>query len=181
MKISALNGFTLVELLVVVAIMAITGVFAFANFASFGEDKKLTNTTLEIQSLLKTAQTNAISNVKCSDDSFNAIWKVEFLIDNKTINLKCNNDSPIKTVTLDKISANISIDSVSGQTSIPSSECPDLPFTTTFDRLTGKIKVEGEDYKDCIAMTVVVKNSKITTGLNTKSLKIEKGGRIYVE
>ena len=42
-----MKGFTLVELMVVIAIMAIVGTFAIANYRSFGEDKDLENAVLE--------------------------------------------------------------------------------------------------------------------------------------
>ena len=61
----SVRGFTLIELLVVIVIMSIIGTFAIANYRSFGEDKELESASLDIQSLLRTAQTNATTGTKC--------------------------------------------------------------------------------------------------------------------
>jgi len=65
MNLMSKNGFTLIELLVVIAIMAVVGTFAIANYRSFGEDKELENAALDIQSQIRTAQTNASTGKKC--------------------------------------------------------------------------------------------------------------------
>ncbi len=155
---SASNAFTLVELLVVIAIMGVIGVFTLANYRSFGEDRNLKNASLDIQNLLRQAQTNASANAKCNT-VFNAKWLVEFA-DNKTINLKCSlATNSIKSLPL---GANIEIQSAS---------CG-LPFTTSFDPVSGKVGLGT-----CTSpLTVTLTNSK--TG-SIKSFKIEKGGRIY--
>lgn len=93
------NGFTLIELLVVIAIMAVVGTFTLANFSDFGKDKELQNAALDIQSLLRTAQTNALASVKCGNDTASN-WFVEFTPPS-TINLKCNNvATPVKSLAL---------------------------------------------------------------------------------
>ncbi len=171
---SAQRGFTLVALLAVIAIMAVVSVYTLANYRSFGEDQNLKNAVLDIQSLLRTAQTNATSNVIC-DTQYGATWQVEFA-DIKTTKLKCQEPSPIplpapvtkKTSTLD---ANIEIQSVNGGTS-----CQPLPFTISFAPLNGKITI-GRNTA-CTSLTIPLKNTK--TG-STKSFTIEQGGRIYAQ
>ncbi len=59
------KGFTLIELLVVIAIMAVVGTFTIANYRSFGEDQDLKSASLDIQSQIRTAQTNATTGKKC--------------------------------------------------------------------------------------------------------------------
>ena len=83
----AASGFTLVELLVVITIMAITGVFAFANFGSFGEDQKLKSAVQDVQSLIRQAQSNASTNTKCST-GYSATWQVNFE-NATTVKLEC--------------------------------------------------------------------------------------------
>lgn len=171
MKFSA--GFTLIELLVVIAIMAIVGVFTLANYRSFGEDQNLKNAVLDIQSQLRTAQTNATANAICNTQ-FGATWQVEFT-DTKTTKLKCQEPSPTplptpipkKTLTL---GANIEIQSVSGT----GSNCPTaLPFTISFAPLNGKITLERAS---CTSLTLTLRNTKT---VSAKSFIIEQGGRIY--
>lgn len=159
------NAFTLVELLVVIAIMAIIGAFSLANYRSFGEDRNLKNASLDIQSLLRQAQSNATTNTKCNT-GFDARWMVEFA-GTTTVNLKCQ-EPPPATVAVPKKSlawANISI-SVSGT----GTYCPSSP-TVSFEAVTGKTSLGGVN---CSVLTVTLTNTK-----TTKSFKIEQGGRIY--
>lgn len=164
------QGFTLVELLVVIAIVAIIGVFTLANYRSFGEDQNLKNAVLDTQSQLRTAQTNATSNVQCVS-KFGATWQVEFA-NLVTINLKCI--EPASPPTLKKtISLNTNIVLKSPITGT-GSNCPILPpFTISFDPLTGKI---GLGDPSCTSLTITLQNSK--TG-STRFFTIEQGGRIY--
>lgn len=165
------RGFTLIELLVVVAIMAVIGVYTLSNYKSFGEDQNLKSAVLDIQSQLRTAQTNATSNTQCVN-KFGAIWEVEFL-NSKTINLRCIESVPLtalkKTLTL---GPNIEIQSASGI----GSSCPTaLPFIIDFAPLTGKITFGSTG---CISLTTTLRNTK--TG-STKSFTVEQGGRIYAQ
>lgn len=172
------DAFTLIELLVVIAITAVIGIYTLANYRSFGEDQNLKNAVLDIQSLLRTAQTNATANVKCNT-LFSATWQVEFA-DAKTINLNClesTNSFTKKILKLDEKDPNIQIDSISGNP--PTVSCPGAPPfsspfpTTSFAPLTGKATLGSTS---CTSLTITVKNNK--TG-NIKSLTVEQGGRIY--
>lgn len=168
------SGFTLIEMLVVIAIMAVIGIFTLSNYKSFGEDQSLKNAVLDIQSQLRTAQTNATTNLKCGTQ-YSATWQVEFADDDKTINLKCSASADIqKTLQLD---TNIKIKEFSG------TSCEDeTPITIEFTPLSGKIGFiygDGNNMSSsCISLTVTLKNTK--TG-SDKSLTIEKGGKIYAQ
>lgn len=167
----------MIELLVVISIMAVIGVFIVANYRSFGEDQKLKNAVLDIQSLIRQAQANATTNLKCNTQS-NAVWQVEYN-NATTINLKCQEPSasPITKKTL-TLGANIEIQSVSEEgTGCPSAPPFASPFPTiSFAPLTGKITL-GSDER-CTSLTITVRNNKISTD---KSLTVEKGGRIYAQ
>lgn len=169
MKFSAL-GFTLVELLVVIAIMAIVGVFTLANYRSFGEDQNLKSAVLDIQSLLRQAQTNATTKAACNGQYDGVRWWVEF-VSATTINLRCTAlTNPQKFLQLGANNyLNISIDSVSGGSGCPT----EFPFTVNFSPLKGSMAFGGVN---CTSLTITLKNTK-----STKSLKIEQGGRIYGE
>lgn len=160
-------GFTLVELLVVMAILGIVGVYSFSNFASYGEDQSLKNTLLDIQGILRQAQTNAKSNVVCGTQ-YGVVWKTEF--PNTTeLRLICGS-AVLKTYTFQSNP----IEGVTGT----GQGCPGSDYTVHFESLTGDVSFGNLQTPDprCTALTFILKNSK--TG-NTKLIKIEKEGRIY--
>lgn len=167
---SARLGFTLIELLVVIAIMGVVGVFSLANFRSFGDDQKLKNSLLDIQSLLRTAQTNTTAGSKCNL-SYGAAWTVEFA-GTTNINLKCT--EPGASAVLKKSitpGSNIEIQQITGA----GSGCPgtiSLPLSISFSPKNKQIDLGNVN---CTSVTVVLKNNKNST----KSLIIEPGGRIY--
>ena len=165
MQNSARNAFTLVELLVVTAIMAILGVYVIANYTSFGEDQNLKNAALDIQGLLRNAQANATSNTKCAGTFF-ATWQVEVL-NSTTFNLKCSASvTPQKTL---QLTANNEIKVVSGD----DASCPAIPFSISFAPISGSIDLGGVS---CTSLTFTIKNTKTGT---LKDLTINKGGRVY--
>lgn len=164
------NAFTLIELLVVISIMALIATVTLANYQSFGEEQKLKNASLDIQSQLRTAQTNATTNLKCNTES-SATWQVEFA-DSTTTNLKCQEPSAPATLkkTL-KLDTNIILHSVSGV----GAGCPiGVPFTISFAPLSGSITPGAAN---CTSLMLNYRNTK--TG-SFKSLIIEQGGRIHV-
>ncbi len=81
-------GFTLIELMVVISILAILAVSFFVNFKSFGEDAALKNAASDIQSALRLAQSNALSGVKCGNEG-GVPWSIQFR-DRSTFNLICS-------------------------------------------------------------------------------------------
>lgn len=196
------HGFTLVEILVVITIMAFIGAFSLANFRSFGEDQKLKNAALDVQSLIRTAQINTTSSTICdtsgstlSNDpncitTNSAVWRVCFR-DGKIIELQCKkpaDSSPAikKTLDLNSISPDISIGFASGKVSkvsqgiganvVITNPCPtNLGFPISFTSPDGKI-VFGD--ASCTGIQMILTNSK--TG-STKDLIIEQGGRVYVQ
>lgn len=166
---TVLNAFTLVELLVVIAVMAIVGVFTLANYKSFGEDQNFKNASLDVQSFLRLAQSNSTSGLKCqSQDTGNTLgWIVAFTTASQ-LDLKCQNSSGI-IGSLKKLSLpeNISISSITAGIW----NCP-FGTTVTFAPLYGTIT------SSCPANSIIITllNSKTS---NTKQVIVEQGGRIY--
>lgn len=159
---TVLKGFTLIELLVVIAVMAVVSIVIIANFGSFGQDKALESATLDIQSMLRSAQTNATTNLKCNSQS-SLSWMVE--VSNKlTINLKCQNSSGTTTIKTMALTNNIEISSIGTCIS---------PVSFNFAPLSGAFSSSCDPNSN----QIVVKNTK-TGGI--KTLIVEKGGRIYV-
>lgn len=175
------SGFTLIELMVVIAISAVIGVYTLSNYNSFGQYQNLNNAVLDIVSLLRQAQTNASARVVCSNGG---TWQVNFDINNKTVNLQCATAAP-PVIAIQKtlqLSTNISISAVSGSATA-GSNCPGMtsPFTINFNPLNGYVKfldpVNPDDFGGCYSLQITLKNRQNDS---TKDLKIEKGGRIYV-
>lgn len=160
------SGFTVIEILVVISIVAIVGTVTLANFRSFGTSKELENASFDIQSILRVAQTNATTNLKCNNQA-TLNWITEFSADKKTINLKCQNSSgisgAIKTLSLGNNLQIINISTCS------------FPVSFNFAPLYGTFSSPCDPNSN---MQIVLKNSK--TG-ETKNLMVEKGGRIYVQ
>jgi len=71
------SGYTLVELLVVLAIMAIIAVGTFVTSRGFSQDQAVVRAMGQVQSLIKLAQSNANSNLKCNGVP-SSHWYVEF-------------------------------------------------------------------------------------------------------
>ena len=158
------RGFTLIDLLVVRAIMAVIGVYTLSSYRSFGEDQNLKNAVLDVVSLLRQAQTNATANVVCNNGTWP--WQVQF-VNSTTANLKCSGSASV-VKSLPPWDQSISIQSFSG------TSCPTSNPTVNFIPLKGSIEFIG--FPNCAALTVTLTNTK-----NTKSLIIEQGGRIYAE
>ncbi|MBI2330349.1 prepilin-type N-terminal cleavage/methylation domain-containing protein [Candidatus Daviesbacteria bacterium] len=172
---TVLNAFTLVELLVVIAIIGLIGAYVLSNYGTFGEDQKLKNAVLDIQSLLRQAQTNATSGVKCQGQG-GATWFVEFTSGTE-LNLMCmypaGGGLNFISGSLKKLpfSGNISIDTM---TSGINSCTFGATNTVTFAPLSGAMIAScGTGI-----VTITVINNKTS---NTKSLKVEQGGRIYAQ
>lgn len=173
------SGFTLVELLVVITIMAIVGAYSLANFSNFGEDQKLKSATQDVQSLIRQAQSNASTNAQCNT-GYSATWQV-VLTDATTVNLNCQEPSaspvPILKKTLQLSTNNSQIQTIAGVSpaSCPSGSPPfSSPYpTVSFDPLTGKVNFGNSA---CTSLTITLVNNKNSS---TKDVKIEQGGRIY--
>lgn len=165
------RGFTLVELLVVITIMGLVGVYILSNYNSFGEDQKLKHAALDVQSLLRQAQSNATSKLKCQGQDV-LDWRVIFT-STASLDLKCQNSagisSSLKPLTFP---VNISIDSLTSGVNTCTSNQPEAVFVPLY----GTAKLINCGMGAALNMTIILKNSKTN---NTKTIVIEQGGRIY--
>lgn len=185
-----LVGFTLIELLVAIGIISMLVVFAYATVGSLQDDQLLKQSSTDIISLLRLAQSNATARLICKDASGipheGASWMVVFNTGAKTIDLKCSdNTSPIKTLSLP---TGIQIDGIA---TTPLCATPNLPVTFTFMPLSGSVSFSDSTSPQptCITgkdVTVVVKNTNLTCSTNcsnpcnesSKCIKIDSGGAI---
>lgn len=168
------HGFTLIEILVVMAVMSIIGVYTFANYKSFGDDKNLTNAALDIQGILRFAQTSASANTKC-DTKYGAAWQVIYT-DTKTLTLQCQDPGTASFVTKKTLTLGNNI-TVSASGEEPS--CPN-PSVVGFAPVSDKL-VDGEidlGAANCTKVTFTLSSTKVSW---TKAVVVEQKGRIYAQ
>lgn len=82
-------GFTLVEILVVIAMIAIISALVAVNFKGNREEQLLQRDLFKIQSTLKLAQANASSSVVCGDLGGGANWEVGIDPGERRITVNC--------------------------------------------------------------------------------------------
>lgn len=68
-KLKTFKGFSLIEVLVAIAILGIVVALAMPNVKKFTEDQEAVNIASDIANTLKTAQSNAQSGVVCPDSA----------------------------------------------------------------------------------------------------------------
>jgi prepilin-type N-terminal cleavage/methylation domain-containing protein len=88
------KGFTLLELVVVIGLIAVISTVAFAHFINLTRDQILINASSDMVNFFRLAQTNAKSAVKCGEnhDVQSYAWSV-YISDPKTLNLYCHTTS----------------------------------------------------------------------------------------
>ena len=176
------GGYTLIELMVAISIMAILGIIAFVNFKDFSQDQILNKAVGQVQTYLRLAQSNATSGLKCNDNPAES-WMIEFETNQTDIKLKCKSASSAdiekQTLTLE---GNVIVDSISGTTCV-NATFHDSTMTVVYGNLYGKpsfILAKGRS-NECIAdvssITITLKRNSSTP----KSLVINKGGAIRVQ
>lgn len=182
-------GFTLIELMVVISILAILAVGFFVNFKSFGEEAALKNAASDIQSALRLAQSNATAGVKCGS-SGGASWSI-LLNDRSSVVLKCStqapSDSPVRRWS---IPLPIYISEIDGirpspcTSSFVSSGTIALGIYVNFSYSSGKATfIDGDSTNECLgkstSMVIKLKNNNNDSALKTVTL--DKGGSVDVQ
>lgn len=172
------KGFTLVELLVVISIMAIMSVFTFINVKDFTTEQALNKAVGDIQSLMRLAQSNATSSTLCGS-SGGVTWTVRFNSDQSTLDIICgSNNTLYRTLTLQ----NVLIASIKTSSCISSLS---LPVSFTYSALKGVPDVtdsSGGISSTCLGTTQSVTVNLLNAKSNsTKSFNISKGGAINVQ
>lgn len=171
-------GFTFIELLVVIAIISTVGVLILTTNGNFSEDQKLKQGSFDIQSFIKTALTNATTNVVCAGSN-GSQWIVKFS-SSTSLDLLCQplgggESASLKNLNL--ASSNLSIISI-----INSSCSATLPVKVSLDPLNAKMTFADNIAQACIASASnLVVNLKNTKTNNTMTVTINKGGTVDVK
>src|SRR5688500_16810591 len=78
------QGFTLMELLIVIALLSLIMVFVMPNIKNIRDEQGLNSAALEFQSNIRATQNNALSGLKCSSSTQSAVnWQIN-LVDDKS-------------------------------------------------------------------------------------------------
>lgn len=165
-------GYTLVELLVVMAIMVIVGVFAFANFKDFSQDQIVNQASEALKSFFRIAQSSATSSTVCEGIG-GVSWAVNFL-DSTKIQLVCGpEDKLMKTLNLDNariVGIKCSAEGVSF----------DPPLKISYAPLTGNVVFSVADETFCpkTATQLFISLDNAAKPGHIKSFTVSKGGVI---
>jgi prepilin-type N-terminal cleavage/methylation domain-containing protein len=74
------NGFSLIEILVAVAIIAIITAVSIPNLRQTNKDRELYDTAAQLVNTLRTAQSSAASNIKCPSGATSTKWQVDLVL-----------------------------------------------------------------------------------------------------
>lgn len=149
-------GFTLVELLVVISIIGILSVIAFANFKEFSSAQALKKAAGDVQSFLRLAQSNATSSTLCGSSS-GVDWTVT--LNANSVVISCPSNPNYKTLTLQ-----------SGTTISPT-------FSVVYSALKGVPSLSGNSNWTNGNLTIILDNGKG----ETKKVILTSGGAVNVE
>lgn len=177
-------GYTLVELIVVIAVMVILGTVVISNFGTLGKDQALQKGVSDIQSFIRVAQTNATSRVPCPptstlDTDAGASWRVKF--DSTTsISLRCQLSTGSEiTPTGSQYTYTLGDNVIVYRINLNNPGCtPSSGYTITFAPLYGTLTF-ADPGAGCPAspnFLIILQNTSTGT---TKSLIMDKGGSVY--
>lgn len=176
------NGFTLIELLVVISMLGILATFVFVNYRSAASDQLLAKAVIEIQTLLKFAQSNATTGTVCVGPGGNS-WTVKFRQNDKSkLDLTCGTtDTPRQSLTLQDVEVS-SFQCNPADTTI----CPPVddvftpPLSVNYSPLYGNINFSSGAVCSNTASTIMVTLRNIKNN-NKKCFTISKGGAVNVK
>lgn len=170
-------GYTLIELLIVISIIALMSIMGFVAFKNFASNQILVKAKGQIQSLLKLAQSNATSSTLCGTQGATS-WSLKFnTISNSTsIELRCDpgNFLPRPAYALE----NAKIDQIKGTGCAAA-----LSFPVTFNYKVGVGTLTIDPPETCLsnASSIDIKLSNINNSSMTDTLKMSKGGAVDVQ
>lgn len=193
------EGFTLVELLVVVAIIVtLIGVF-LPQLVKFGDAQSLDEAAYQLQSHLRVAQNNAASGVNCNTTDPSQYWSLIFTNSQSyKIETSCRETPPLAgtpapTPILNNqysFSSGVRVSKIEigGCSGFLDGENIGENTGVIFKSISGKVEFrEPETYPICSNQQILDNNSTemvVTLQLNnggTKTIVVEKGGSVYIK
>lgn len=172
------KGFTLVEILVVIALMVTATVIVVPNFRKFNEGQDLTQAVNDLKQALRVAQSSATSGTKCS--SFPASkWKVSLASTQFTTIAVCYDQSgatspapELRQTVIPPPSISISVADNCGSSGTAGAEISFTGNTVSFSCNNGTIP-------PTLPLPLIIKLKSTNTNLSPQDVSLTAGGLIY--
>lgn len=199
-----MRGFTLIELMVVIAIIAILVVIAVPSYNDYNNNQKLTEAANQLQTVLRQAQNNAQTGTVCKSNSTGykaPTWVIKLNSDRYSVYPSCDfstaiagtpTPSPVPQEHLLPSGVTISnfwilylpgsSSCCDGTAQLSSLNQPTIEYKNLSSGVNFNIGVSGcpQGVTDPnVAAVVILKDSSSTT--NIRNIVIEKGGSIYID
>jgi len=170
------SGFTLVELLVSIGLIAVVTAISIPNLRNLNKDQESNYAASQLVNTLKTAQSSASSRITCPGGQTSLSWQVNLNISGSSdsYNMVCNHSSGSSTVLSSSFSS-----SPSSQVALDatSTVCGGVNVNIIFSNLQTTYQCNGTGS----ILTGEIRATLNKTGYVSKTIVIEQGGVIRVE
>ena len=169
------RGFSLVEVLVALGIIAILGAVAVPNLRNFSLNQEIESTAAQVANILKTAQSSAISRIKCPNGDTTETYIVRLTSNNYSLVAKCDlSGDQIINIYPYAPQGSGNNNSFTGSIDV----CPGLTTDIIFTKSQITYLCFGSITPQTGNVKLTLRNS---SGSLQKTVKIEPGGVIKVE
>ena len=180
------KGFTLLELIIVMGILAALSVVAIPQISHYNNDQSLQSAAADLQQSLRTAQSNALNGVVCSDNPSNLAssqWSLVLSDTSYTAQATCTAPTPSPWPVAASSTKNLPADVQISGIWIDNTACGSVfGKGISFSNISGNVNFNVTP--DC---EVISSTQKMRIGLVLKDdpnkkiyVVIERGGSIYV-
>jgi prepilin-type N-terminal cleavage/methylation domain-containing protein len=172
------NGFTLIEILITLAIFSLVAAIALPNLRNFNASQELDNGSSNLVQILKQARSSAISGVRCNNVA-SLSWNVEFTSDRYRVFALCTATQPQPSPT-PSIEFKVNLENASNFSKhirMSSNICNDNKITIKFTHNSFNV----------ICPDALVKPQKFclilqdSSSLKKKAIRMDSGGVVYVD
>lgn len=165
------RGFTLIEILITIAIISLGAAVAIPNLNNFNQNQGLTNAAADIKNLIKKAQSNAQAGITCSDasQSKSVSWNIEpsgVSMMKLTCTYYINNDPNLGTLNSNETTYNASPVNITYS-------CDGNPTTVTFKSNTFNLNTILLGECSSYFKVILSKNGQL------ENVYVTSGGNIY--